>query len=61
MAEFVLMCFFFILKTDSNSHCSISSEDIERSFRTDPRGSLSFTTAKFNYTLDFSGMWLYKE
>ncbi|NWZ64325.1 PAR11 polymerase, partial [Acrocephalus arundinaceus] len=45
-----------MFQTDSNSHCSISSEDIERSFRADPRGSLSFTTAKFNYTLDFSVM-----
>lgn len=51
--------FSFILKTDSNSHCSVSSEDIERSFRTNPHGSLSFTTAKFNYVLDFSGMYLH--
>ncbi|KAJ7397620.1 hypothetical protein BTVI_133417 [Pitangus sulphuratus] len=45
-----------MFQTDSNSHCSISSEDIERSFRTNPHGSLSFTTAKFNYMLDFSVM-----
>jgi len=53
--------FSFILKTDSNSHCSVSSEDIERSFRANPHGSVSFTTAKFNYTLDFSGMYLFTE
>lgn len=52
--------FSFILKTDSNSHCSVSSEDIERSFRTNPYGSVSFTTAKFNYTLDFSGMYIHR-
>ncbi|GAB0177459.1 protein mono-ADP-ribosyltransferase PARP11 isoform X1 [Grus americana] len=45
-----------MFQTDSNSHCSVSSEDIERSFRTNPHGSVSFTTAKFNYTLDFSVM-----
>ncbi|NXH18171.1 PAR11 polymerase, partial [Bucco capensis] len=40
----------------SNSHCSVSSEDIEKSFQTNPQGSVSFTTAKFNYRLDFSVM-----
>ncbi|XP_010125399.1 PREDICTED: poly [ADP-ribose] polymerase 11-like, partial [Chlamydotis macqueenii] len=45
-----------MFQTESNSHCSVSSEDIERSFQTNPHGSVSFTTAKFNYTLDFSVM-----
>ncbi|NWQ78377.1 PAR11 polymerase, partial [Columbina picui] len=45
-----------MFQADSNSHCSVSSEDIERSFRTNPHGSVSFTTAKFNYVLDFSVM-----
>ncbi|XP_053108734.1 protein mono-ADP-ribosyltransferase PARP11 isoform X4 [Hemicordylus capensis] len=45
-----------MFETDSNTQCSISSEDIERSFKMNPQGSISFTTAKFNYVLDFSEM-----
>ncbi|KAF7248063.1 Protein mono-ADP-ribosyltransferase PARP11 [Varanus komodoensis] len=32
------------------------SEDIEKRFKMNPQGSISFTTAKFNYILDFSRM-----
>ncbi|XP_041110274.1 protein mono-ADP-ribosyltransferase PARP11-like isoform X2 [Polyodon spathula] len=39
----------------SNCQCSVSSEEIERSYRMNERG-MSFTTAKYNYMLDFSEM-----
>ncbi|XP_033004263.1 protein mono-ADP-ribosyltransferase PARP11 isoform X2 [Lacerta agilis] len=42
--------------TDSTSQCSLSSEDIEGMFKINPQGSISFTTAKFDYVLDFLGM-----
>ncbi|KAJ6668464.1 hypothetical protein lerEdw1_011946 [Lerista edwardsae] len=45
-----------MFETNSNTQCSVSSEDIEKCFRMNPQGSVSFTTAKFNYRLDFSGM-----
>ncbi|XP_048365608.1 protein mono-ADP-ribosyltransferase PARP11 isoform X2 [Sphaerodactylus townsendi] len=45
-----------MFETDSSTHCSVSTEDIERSFRMNPEDSVGFTTAKFNYRLDFSGM-----
>ncbi|XP_075756726.1 protein mono-ADP-ribosyltransferase PARP11 isoform X2 [Pelodiscus sinensis] len=45
-----------MFQTDSNTQCSVSSEDIERSFKINPEGSVSFTTAKFNYKLDFPAM-----
>lgn len=53
------MLFLFVLKTNSNTQCSVSSEDIEKSFRMNPQGSVSFTTTKFNYRLDFSGKSLF--
>ncbi|XP_044273634.1 protein mono-ADP-ribosyltransferase PARP11 isoform X2 [Varanus komodoensis] len=45
-----------MFETDSNTWCSLSSEDIEKRFKMNPQGSISFTTAKFNYILDFSRM-----
>ncbi|XP_041114046.1 protein mono-ADP-ribosyltransferase PARP11-like isoform X1 [Polyodon spathula] len=39
----------------SNCQCSVSSEEIERSYRMNERG-MAFTTAKYNYMLDFSEM-----
>uniref|UniRef100_A0A670I188 Poly [ADP-ribose] polymerase n=1 Tax=Podarcis muralis TaxID=64176 RepID=A0A670I188_PODMU len=45
-----------MFETDSTSQCSLSSEDIEGMFKINPQGSISFTTAKFDYVLDFSGM-----
>ncbi|XP_078273201.1 protein mono-ADP-ribosyltransferase PARP11-like isoform X1 [Rhinoraja longicauda] len=35
---------------------SVSSEDIERIFRMNTNGSFSFSTAKYNYTIDFKAM-----
>ncbi|XP_060102157.1 protein mono-ADP-ribosyltransferase PARP11 isoform X2 [Heteronotia binoei] len=34
----------------------LSTEDIERSFKMNPQDPVCFTTAKFTYRLDFSGM-----
>ncbi|XP_066488560.1 protein mono-ADP-ribosyltransferase PARP11 isoform X2 [Tiliqua scincoides] len=45
-----------MFETDSNTQCSVSSGDIEKCFRMNPQGCISFTTAKFNYRLDFPGM-----
>ncbi|XP_030070041.1 protein mono-ADP-ribosyltransferase PARP11 [Microcaecilia unicolor] len=45
-----------MFQMDSNTQCSVSSEDIERSFRLNPHGSISFSTAKFNYKIDFPVM-----
>ncbi|XP_015267804.1 PREDICTED: poly [ADP-ribose] polymerase 11-like [Gekko japonicus] len=45
-----------MFETDSSTHCSVSTEDIERSFKMNPQDSVCFTTAKFTYRLDFSGM-----
>nr|XP_020664922.1 poly [ADP-ribose] polymerase 11 isoform X3 [Pogona vitticeps] len=45
-----------MFETDSNTQCSLSSEEIERRFKMNPQGSISFTTSKFNYILDFLGM-----
>lgn len=49
--------FWFVLKPDTNIQCSVSSEDIEKSFKTNPCGSISFTTSKFSYKIDFAGMF----
>ncbi|XP_029453174.1 protein mono-ADP-ribosyltransferase PARP11 isoform X3 [Rhinatrema bivittatum] len=40
----------------SNALCSVSSEDIERSFRLDPGGSICFKTTKYNYKIEFPVM-----
>ncbi|XP_054855711.1 protein mono-ADP-ribosyltransferase PARP11 isoform X2 [Eublepharis macularius] len=45
-----------MFETDSSTQCSVSTEDIERSFKMNPQDSICFTTAKFNYKLDFSEM-----
>ncbi|XP_005989325.1 protein mono-ADP-ribosyltransferase PARP11 isoform X2 [Latimeria chalumnae] len=45
-----------MFETDPNSQCSISSEDIEKSFKMNQHGSITFSTAKFNYSLDFTVM-----
>ncbi|XP_003221433.1 protein mono-ADP-ribosyltransferase PARP11 isoform X2 [Anolis carolinensis] len=45
-----------MFEINSNTQCSLSSEDIEREFRLNPQGCISFATTKFNYVLDFSGM-----
>ncbi|KAL8195853.1 UNVERIFIED_CONTAM: Poly [ADP-ribose] polymerase 11, partial [Gekko kuhli] len=44
-----------MFETDSSTHCSVSTEDIERSFKMNPQDSVCFTTSKFTYRLDFSG------
>lgn len=49
--------FWFVLKPDTNIQCSVSSEDIENSFKANPCGSISFTTSKFSYRIDFAGMF----
>ncbi|KAK2489004.1 hypothetical protein MC885_017364 [Smutsia gigantea] len=43
-------------RPDTNIQCSISSEDIEKSFKANPCGSISFTTFKFSYKIDFAEM-----
>ena len=55
--QLVNATFWFVLKPDTNIQCSVSSEDIEKSFKTNPCGSISFTTSKFSYKIDFSGMF----
>ncbi|GCC22415.1 hypothetical protein chiPu_0000802 [Chiloscyllium punctatum] len=45
-----------IFERDPNISSSMSSEDIEMMYRMNPQGCLSFSTAKFNYTLDFQAM-----
>ncbi|XP_073861939.1 protein mono-ADP-ribosyltransferase PARP11 isoform X4 [Macaca fascicularis] len=45
-----------MFQPDTNSQCSVSSEDIEKSFKTNPCGSISFTTSKFSYKIDFAEM-----
>ncbi|MBZ3889752.1 Poly [ADP-ribose] polymerase 11 [Sciurus carolinensis] len=45
-----------MFQPDTNIQCSVSSEDIEKSFRTNPCGSISFTTSKFSYKIDFAEM-----
>ncbi|XP_028910195.1 protein mono-ADP-ribosyltransferase PARP11 isoform X1 [Ornithorhynchus anatinus] len=45
-----------MFQADANVRCSVSSEDIERSFRTNPQGSLTFSTSKFSYKIDFAVM-----
>uniref|UniRef100_A0A2K6FPG3 Poly [ADP-ribose] polymerase n=1 Tax=Propithecus coquereli TaxID=379532 RepID=A0A2K6FPG3_PROCO len=46
-----------MFQPDTNIQCSVSSEDIEKSFKTNPCGSISFTTSKFSYKIDFAGMF----
>ncbi|EPQ14411.1 Poly [ADP-ribose] polymerase 11 [Myotis brandtii] len=45
-----------MFQPDTNIQCSVSSEDIEQSFKTNPCGSISFTTSKFSYKIDFAEM-----
>ncbi|XP_013367118.1 PREDICTED: poly [ADP-ribose] polymerase 11 isoform X3 [Chinchilla lanigera] len=45
-----------MFQPDANIQCSVSSEDIEKSFKTNPYGSISFTTSKFSYKIDFAEM-----
>ncbi|XP_042529301.1 protein mono-ADP-ribosyltransferase PARP11 isoform X4 [Dipodomys spectabilis] len=45
-----------MIQPDASIQCSVSSEDIEKSFRTNPCGSISFTTSKFSYKIDFAEM-----
>ncbi|XP_012311321.1 protein mono-ADP-ribosyltransferase PARP11 isoform X1 [Aotus nancymaae] len=45
-----------MFQPDTNSQCSVSSEDIEKSFKANPCGSISFTTSKFSYKIDFAEM-----
>ncbi|XP_074050723.1 protein mono-ADP-ribosyltransferase PARP11 isoform X2 [Macrotis lagotis] len=45
-----------MFQPDTNIQCSVSSEDIEKSFKENPIGSISFTTSKYSYKLDFSVM-----
>ncbi|XP_060634054.2 protein mono-ADP-ribosyltransferase PARP11 isoform X1 [Anolis sagrei] len=45
-----------MFEVSSNTQCSLRSEDIEREFRLNPQGCISFATSKFNYILDFSEM-----
>ncbi|XP_070125282.1 protein mono-ADP-ribosyltransferase PARP11 isoform X3 [Equus caballus] len=45
-----------MFQPDTNIQCSVSSEDIEKSFKTNPCGSISFTTSKFSYKIDFAEM-----
>ncbi|XP_023038725.1 protein mono-ADP-ribosyltransferase PARP11 isoform X4 [Piliocolobus tephrosceles] len=45
-----------MFQPDTNSQCSVSSEDIEKSFKSNPCGSISFTTSKFSYKIDFAEM-----
>ncbi|XP_029453173.1 protein mono-ADP-ribosyltransferase PARP11 isoform X2 [Rhinatrema bivittatum] len=45
-----------MFESSSNALCSVSSEDIERSFRLDPGGSICFKTTKYNYKIEFPVM-----
>ncbi|XP_063301446.1 protein mono-ADP-ribosyltransferase PARP11 isoform X1 [Pelobates fuscus] len=45
-----------MFETTSTANCSVSSQDIEQSFKENPNGSVLFTTTKFNYKLDFAEM-----
>ncbi|XP_069740986.1 protein mono-ADP-ribosyltransferase PARP11 isoform X2 [Narcine bancroftii] len=45
-----------VLKRDPSIPCSVSSEDIERIFRMNSDANFSFSTAKYNYTIDFKAM-----
>ncbi|KAI5126107.1 Protein mono-ADP-ribosyltransferase PARP11 [Manis javanica] len=45
-----------MFQPDTNIQCSVSSEDIEKSFKANPCGSISFTTFKFSYKIDFAEM-----
>uniref|UniRef100_A0A4W2GKI1 Poly [ADP-ribose] polymerase n=1 Tax=Bos indicus x Bos taurus TaxID=30522 RepID=A0A4W2GKI1_BOBOX len=45
-----------MFQPDTNIQCSVSSEDIEKSFKANPCGSISFTTSKFSYKIDFAEM-----
>ncbi|XP_055973834.1 protein mono-ADP-ribosyltransferase PARP11 isoform X4 [Sorex fumeus] len=45
-----------MFQPDTNIQCSVSSEDIEQSFKTNPCGSICFTTSKFSYKIDFAEM-----
>ncbi|XP_075459200.1 protein mono-ADP-ribosyltransferase PARP11 [Ascaphus truei] len=45
-----------MFETSSTTHCSISSEEVERNFKMNPLGSVFFATTKFNYRLDFGEM-----
>ncbi|XP_053319550.1 protein mono-ADP-ribosyltransferase PARP11-like [Spea bombifrons] len=45
-----------MFETTPSATCSISSQDIELSFKMNPKGTVPFTTNKFNYILDFNEM-----
>ncbi|XP_072915927.1 protein mono-ADP-ribosyltransferase PARP11-like isoform X3 [Hemitrygon akajei] len=45
-----------IYEKDPNIPHSVSSEDIERNFKENSHGLLSFSTAKYNYIIDFREM-----
>ncbi|XP_063093782.1 protein mono-ADP-ribosyltransferase PARP11 isoform X7 [Cavia porcellus] len=45
-----------MFQPDASIQCSVSNEDIEKSFKTNPYGSVSFTTSKFSYKIDFAEM-----
>ncbi|XP_053320429.1 protein mono-ADP-ribosyltransferase PARP11-like [Spea bombifrons] len=39
-----------------SENCSITTQDIELSYKTNPKGTVPFRTNKFNYILDFNEM-----
>ncbi|XP_078075723.1 protein mono-ADP-ribosyltransferase PARP11 isoform X1 [Mustelus asterias] len=45
-----------IFERDPNISRSVGSEEIEMFYRMNPQGVLTFSTAKYNYTLDFQAM-----
>ncbi|XP_053574721.1 protein mono-ADP-ribosyltransferase PARP11 [Bombina bombina] len=45
-----------MFETSCTAHCSISSEEIEQHYRMNPHAAVLFSTAKFNYRLDFIEM-----
>ncbi|OCT86234.1 poly(ADP-ribose) polymerase family member 11 S homeolog isoform X1 [Xenopus laevis] len=45
-----------MFETSTSTHCSVSSDQIEQLYKTNPHGTLHFTTAKFNYSLNFTEM-----
>ncbi|MBN3317404.1 PAR11 polymerase, partial [Atractosteus spatula] len=57
-------CWFYLadcgvwhmFEVDSSSTCNMTSEDIEKHYRSNQQGVLEFSTAKYTYLLDFSVM-----
>ncbi|KAM4749580.1 protein mono-ADP-ribosyltransferase PARP11 [Rhinophrynus dorsalis] len=45
-----------MFETATTAQCTVSNEEIEQNYKLNPQGAVHFSTAKFNYRLDFTEM-----